>query len=187
VVARVAYQGEAGAFSELAVAQMWGQDAISIPSATFEDVLRAVSTGAADFGVIPVENTTIGTVPGSSEAIHSFPALRAVDETVVAVHHCLLALPDATLERLEAALSHPAALAQCRAFLARHPRVRPVDFYDTAGAAREIAARGDPRLAAIAGRHVAARFGLVVLAPDIADSPDNFTRFVAVALSTAAP
>jgi prephenate dehydratase len=180
---RVAFQGEAGAFSELAATQMWGGGGTVtiVPSPTFEAVLRAVESGAADYGVIPVENTTIGPVPGSREALAAFPGLVSVDETVVAVRHCLLALPGATFETLARVLSHAAALAQCRTFLVRHPHLEVVEFYDTAGAAREIARLGDPRAGAIAGRHVADRYGLRVLVADIADSLENFTRFVAVA------
>ncbi len=178
---RVAIQGEAGAFSEVAAAQMWGAAMDIVPSMTFDDVLRAVESGAADCGVIPVENTTIGTVPGSREALAAFPDLVPVDETVVAVRHCLLALPGATLATLERVMSHSAALAQCRTFLARHPQLAPLEFYDTAGAAREVARRGDPRTAAIAGRHVAERHGLRVVVADIADSLENFTRFIAIA------
>ncbi len=178
---RVAFQGESGAFSELAATQMWGGSVHFVPSTTFEDVLRAVDAGAADYGVIPVENTTIGAVPGSREALAAFPGLIPVEETVVAVRHCLLSLPGSTLDSLERVLSHAAALAQCRTFLARHPHLEPVEFYDTAGAAREVARRADPHAAAIAGRHVAERYGLHVVVADIADSLENFTRFVAVA------
>lgn len=178
---RVAFQGESGAFSELAAIEIWGPDLTFVPLATFADVLHAVATGAADYGVIPVDNTTIGPVPESREALAAFPDLDTIDETVVAVRHCLLSLPGVPLNAIRQVLSHPAALAQCRTYLARHPHFTPVDFYDTAGAAREVGERRDPRSAAIAGRHVADRFGLVVTAADIADSPDNFTRFVAVA------
>jgi prephenate dehydratase len=178
---RVAYQGESGAFSELAAIQIWGPDLDFVPSATFTDVLRSVATEAADLGVIPVENTTIGPIPDSREALAAFPQIETLTETVVAVRHCLITLPETKFDAIREVLSHPAALAQCRTFLTSHPHLTPTDFYDTAGAAREVARRQDPHAAAIAGRHVAERYGLVILKADIADSLDNFTRFVAVA------
>lgn len=180
-VARVAYQGEPGAYSELAATQMWGPGIEVVPSATFEDVLRAVATGAADYGVIPVENTVIGPVPGSEDALAAFAALTIVRETIVVINHCLLALPATRLEAVDEVLSHPAALAQCQRYLARHPHMRPVAFFDTAGAAHEVADRANARVAAIAGAHVASRYDLAILAADIADHHDNRTRFVGVA------
>jgi prephenate dehydratase len=177
---RVAFQGELGAFSELAVAQLWGAEAEPIPYREFEDVLRAVADGAVDAGVLPVDNTTIGAVPGSAAALAAFPALVRVDETVVAVRHCLLAPSGVAFGAIRCVRSHPAALAQCGRFFREHSWLEPVAANDTAGAARELASGHDGATAAIASRGAAERYGLVVLAENIADTLENYTRFVAV-------
>jgi prephenate dehydratase len=180
---RVAFQGELGAFSELAVAQLWGPQAEPVPCREFDDVLRAVAEGAVDAGVIPVENTTVGRIPGSAEALRAFPTLVQVDETVVRVHPCLLAPKGIGIRDLRRVHSHPAALAQCSRYFHDHPWLEAVRTYDTAGAARDVARHHDGVTGVIAGRPAAVRYGLAVLEEDIADTRDNDTRFVAVSRS----
>lgn len=181
---RVAFQGELGAFSELAVAQLWGPQADPVPYREFDDVLRAVADGAVDAGVIPVENTTIGRIPGSAEALLAFPTLVHADETLVRIRPCLLAPKGVSVRDLRRVHSHPAALAQCSQYFRDHPWLAAVPSYDTAGAARDIAQHHDGTTGAIAGRPAAARYGLAVLEDDIADMRDNYTCFVVVRRGT---
>src|SRR5579884_3911246 len=108
-------------------------------------------------------------------------ALAVVGEVVSAVRHCLLGVPGAATGAVRRVLSHPVALAQCERFLGRLAGVEVVAFYDTAGAAAEVARRADPALAAVAGRLAARRYGLAVLAEGIEDEPHNQTRFLFVA------
>ena len=178
---RVAFQGAPGAYSEDAIAALWGDAATSVPAHTFGDVTRAVVVGAVDAAVIPVENSLVGPVTAALDAIAEAPSLRSIGEVVVPIHHCLLAPPGSSLGTLERAESHPLALAQCRTFFSRHPGITPVEAFDTAGAAAQVAERGDRRHGAIAGRRAAERYGLQVLLEGVEDDPENCTRFVAVA------
>jgi prephenate dehydratase len=180
---RVAFQGELGAFSEQGVRQLWPDGAEPVPMREFIDVARAVERGDVELGLLPIENTLAGSVIGTYDALFACDALYVVAETVVPIHHCVLALPGATLDSLRTVASHPVALAQCERFLRAHPRLVAHATYDTAGAAREVAARGDPTAAAIAGRTAADRYGLTVVATDVEDRPDNQTRFLAIARS----
>lgn len=177
--ARVAFHGERGAFSEEAVCALW-PEAWPAPRGSLAAVLRDVETGAADAGVLPVENTVAGGVVASYDALASASGVHAVAETVLAVEQCLLAPPGAALEQLTSIESHPVALMQCAAFLGRLPRVRQLAATDTATAARDVAAAGDRTRAAIAGRRAAARYGLAILAAHIEDRRDNQTRFLGV-------
>ena len=180
---RIAFQGELGAFSEQAIAQLWPDETLPVPMRDFIDVARAVEDGDAELGLLPIENTLAGSVIGSYDAIAACPALHVVAETVVAIHHCVLAPRGATLASVRTVESHPVALAQCARFLREHSWLEARASYDTAGAASDVAARGDETSAAIAGRPAAERYGLQILAADIEDRPDNQTRFLAIARS----
>ena len=183
---RVAFQGELGAYSEEAVQRLFGDEAQPVAMRENRDVTRALAAGDVEYGVLPLENTLAGTVAASYDAIVAEPALRVRAECALPIHHCLLALPGATLDGIASVESHPVALAQCRAFLERHPHAVPRAAYDTAGAARDVARAGDRTRAAIAGRAAARRYGLEPLALDIEDRPDNRTRFVALGREPAA-
>jgi prephenate dehydratase len=176
-------QGERGASTDLAVEQVWGSGACRVVCWDFAGVVRAVRSGAAQFGVVPVENTIIGAVPGAAEAIAD-ASIEVEGHVELPIAHCLLGPPGTSLTTLRAVYSHPAALAQCRQFLDRHGWVG-VESYDTAGAAREVAARRRRCEAAIAGAHCAERYGLEVLVPDVGDRPDNRTRFALLARAAA--
>jgi prephenate dehydratase len=179
-ILRVAFQGEPGAFSEEAVAKLWPH-AEPVPSRTFVDVVRATSTGKADAGVLPVENTVAGGVVAAYDALANAPDLHAVAETILKIRQCLMAPAGATLDSILVVESHPVALAQCEVYLSRLPNVRAQAASDTASAARVVAESRDPRRAAIASRRAASRYGLVILADHIEDRPDNQTRFLAIA------
>ena len=176
----VAFQGELGAFSEEAVHRFFGDSVEPVPSRGFAEVGDAVVAGTVDFGLLPIENSLAGSVVGSYDVL-ARGGLEVLGEVVTPIHHCLLALPGTALEKITHVLSHPVALAQCQRFLQTHPSMEAVVFYDTAGAAREVALAADPRRAAIAGRGAATRYGLEVLAGDIEDRTDNQTRFLVVA------
>lgn len=176
----VAFQGELGAFSEEAVHRFFGEGADPIPRRGFAEVGRAVASGEVDFGLLPIENSLAGSVVGSYDVL-SGGELAVVGEVVTPIHHCLLGPAGGGIEDVTHVLSHPVALAQCQRFLLTHPAMEAVVFYDTAGAAREVAAGGGRERAAIAGRGAAARYGLEIIAEDIEDRHDNQTRFLVVA------
>jgi monofunctional chorismate mutase len=177
---RVAFQGDRGAYAESAIAEIWRHPVEQIPVPTFSGAVRAVEEGEADACVIPVENSIVGRVEAGWQALAAYPHLRTIGEALVPVRHCLLAPKGATLQGLRTASSHPVALAQCGRFFEQHPWIKASKSFDTAGAAREIAERGDPSHAAIAGRAAAERYGLTILEEGVQDTRDNHTRFIAV-------
>jgi prephenate dehydratase len=181
---RVAFPGERGAYSEDAVAAMW-PGAAPVPARYPVDVAHAVVTGDVEAGILPVENSLAGSVVASYDALAECNELHAVAERVVRIRHCLVAASGATLESIEVVESHPVALAQCTAFLARHPRFELRAATDTGRAARDVAEAGDPRRAAIAGLAAAQRYGLCVLAAGTEDRADNQTRFLAISRTPA--
>lgn len=177
---RIALQGELGSFSDEAIQQLWGGDVERLPYRDFADVTAAVASGIADRGVLPIENTIVGSISQSHDALSAMAGLFVVAETVVAVHHCLLASHNTTFDRVTTVLSHPVALAQCGKYFAEHPQLEVHPVYDTAGAAMDVSRVDDPQLAAVASRRAAAHYDLAILHADIEDRPDNQTRFIAI-------
>ena len=176
---RVAFQGDRGAYAEGAIEQIWRHPVEAIPYPTFMATVRAVEHGDADACVVPVENSIVGRVDAGWQALAAHPQLRNVAEVSVPVRHCLMAPRGATLEGLRSAASHPVALAQCTRFFEQHEWIKSTKSFDTGGAAREVAERGDITQGAIASHAAAERYGLAVLEEGIQDSRDNYTRFVA--------
>lgn len=178
-VPRVAFQGEPGAFSEEAVREYFGAGAVPVPCREFRHVGEALRSGATDYALLPIENTLAGAVVGSYDVLAG-GGVEIIGEVIRPIRHFLLGVPGATLSGIRRVLSHPVALAQCTRFLAEHPEIEAVAVHDTAGAAREVAERGDPTIAAIAPRGAADRYGLDPIAGDLQDRSDNQTRFLAL-------
>lgn len=201
---RVAFQGEPGAFGELAIVRRWRSEAQPVAVPTFGAVIDHVVDGTSDFAVLPVWNSTVGDVHDARAALRAQEhRVEVWDEVVTPVRHALLARPGASLDTVRWAGSHPVALGQCARFFACHPTIAAIPAYDTAGAARELdrfAARDVPDepnapgstcrpwfadlpvttldvLGVVASATVAARYGLVVLDDGIQDDPENATRF----------
>lgn len=175
---RVAIQGELGSFSHQAARRML-PGATILPCATSPEVFEAVARGRAGAAVIPIENSLAGAV-----AEH-FDLLLAHDlwierESLLRIEHNLIAAPGVKLAGMRRVFSHPVALAQCREFLARHPRLQPVPFYDTAGSVKHVMEAGLRDAAGIAGRQAASVYGARVLRAGIEDDKKNFTRFFLV-------
>lgn len=180
----VAYQGVPGAFSELAIRGIWGDAATPLSCQAFHDVARAVLERRAHVGVIPVENSIAGRVASGVDAI-TRTGLRVIGEHELRIELCLLGIPGTTLQSLRTAESHPVALRQCAAFLAAHPALEAREAFDTAGAARDVAAAGDPTRAAVASASAGSAYGLEIVRQGIQDVDDNTTRFALVALQGA--
>jgi prephenate dehydratase len=172
---RVAYQGEPGAYSERAVLAAF-PDAEPMPCETIRFTFSRVTSGEADFGVVPVENSQAGSVNETYDLLLRSSLVKLVGEVVIRVDHALLAPPGARLEGIERAYSHWQALAQCEEFLTTH-HIDPVPVHDTAGGARMVAERAAMDEAAIASVEAGTRLGLTVLAEHIQTHPDNFTKF----------
>ena len=177
---RVAFQGIAGAYSEEAIRQHLGPTVASLPCRTLADVLSAVESREADYGMLPVENAVAGSVPQSYELLMSHD-LRICAEVILHVRHMLLALPGAQLADLRRVRSHPQALAQCQRYLERHG-LQPEPAFDTAGSARDLASHPEPGVAAIASEWAAELYGFQILDRNIEDLPFNYTRFFLLAL-----
>lgn len=177
---RVAFQGEPGAFSEEAVHCVF-EDAQPHPCPTFEDVFEAVEDSVVDRGVVPIENAVFGSVRVNYDNLRTH-AVTIIGELQLRIHHCLMAPEGASLDTLEVVRSHQQALGQCRDWLRTHvPGATPEATPDTAGAARAVAAAGDPTVAAVASHRAAERYDLVVLAEGLQDDVQNFTRFLVLA------
>lgn len=181
----VAFQGELGSFSEQAVARWWNGLAVLLPQRDSQRVIDAVDRGAADFGVLPVANTIAGEVVENSAAIAANPRVREEGSLTLDIVPCLLALPGATLPTIRTVASHPVALAQCSTFFAKHPHLNPVESYDTAGAARDVAAHGSLTEAAIASPGAAGLYGLEVLCGNVSDTAVNQTTFAIISVEGA--
>jgi len=175
---KIAFQGELGAHSHLAITEAY-PDAEPLPCATFEDALAAISSGEAALGMIPIENSVAGRV---ADIHHLLPAsgLYIVAEWFLPVRHQLMAVKGVTLKDIKSVESHVQALGQCRRII-RKLGIKPVVAGDTAGSARDISERGDKSSAAIASRLAAQIYGLNILAEDVEDEAHNTTRFVVLA------
>jgi chorismate mutase/prephenate dehydratase len=176
---RVAIQGETGSYSEEAARMLFGDTLAIIGFEDFESAFLAVRHGGADHAVIPIENKIVGDIVAPRELMRS-GGYRVYDRVVIEVRHVLAGTGDATLERIESIRSHVEALKQCRLFLDSLGDVRKIICADTASAAREIVAEGDPVNAAICSRRAADIYGARIICENIADDPDNRTTFVVI-------
>jgi len=175
---KISFQGEPGANSHIAITEAY-PDATPLPCATFEDALAAISSGEADLGMIPIENTLAGRV---ADIHHLLPRsnLFIIGEWFLPIRHQLMAPRGATLEGIRVVESHVHALGQCRNII-RRLGIKPIVAADTAGSARAVAELNDPTRAAIASRLAAEIYGLDILAEDVEDERHNTTRFVVLA------
>jgi prephenate dehydratase len=170
----VAYQGEAGAYSEEGALGLF-PDADLHPRTTIRKVFEAVEVGRADYGLVPIDNSQAGSINETYDLFLKH-GLHLVGETIVRVDHCLLSLPGTKMGELKEVISHPQAIAQSEEFLsALDVSIRAE--YDTAGAARRISEDKMTTTGAIASRRAADLYGLEVLAEHIQTYPDNYTRF----------
>jgi prephenate dehydratase len=177
----VAYQGEPGAYSEEA-AHLLFPGADLEPLRTLHQVFDRVASGAVRAGVVPMENSQAGSINDTYDLL-ARGEVHIVGEAVIRVDHALLALPGTAIDDIRRVASHPAALAQCQEFLGGLPEgVEVVPVYDTAGAAKRIAEGRHAGEAAVASERAGDVYGLEALAYKIQDTPDNFTRFAAVAV-----
>jgi len=172
----VAFQGTQGAYSEQALRQYFGSDVEPYPCPTLNDLFMAIQSRQVQYAVMPIENALAGAVSQAYELLMDYDVLIQA-EVYLHVHHALLAPPGQTIEDLHFVRSHPQALAQCDQFLRRH-NIKPVPWYDTAGAARDLAADPTPGVGAIASELAGELYKLNALATQIEDVSFNFTRFL---------
>jgi len=172
---KVAFQGEKGAYSEMAVYTFFGKNAEVLPCRDFKGVFENVDKQDAEYGVVPIENSLEGSVNQTYDLFLKYN-LKVKGEVIVRVSHCLLANRDTKLEQVKTVYSHPQALAQCRNFLERS-QWELIPTYDTAGSAKMLKEKALKDAAAIASERAAELYGLTILAREIEDTPNNYTRF----------
>ncbi len=177
---RVAYPGPAGTNTEAAAERLFPDEVELIALPTFSAVVHETSSGDVDFGVLAIESSLAGPVAETHDLLYG-SALAIANETVLPIHHLLLAVSAVPLEEIRIVRSHPMALDQCRALLASMPWAIAIATPTTSDAAAQLAERGDPSEAAIASSRAAARYGLEILRNEVGDHPEAYTRFVAVA------
>jgi len=181
----IAYQGVKGAFSYMTALKEFGEDNNFRGLQTFKEVFELIDCEEADYAVIPIENSLIGSIYENYDLLNIYE-VRIIGEYFTKIEHCLLTFSTSheqgseRLKRIKKVLSHPKALEQCSCFFQRHPWIEAVVYMDTAAAAAEIASNGDPTWAAIASASAAELYGLEILKKGIEDDPKNYTRFVTV-------
>jgi prephenate dehydratase len=175
----VAYPGREGAHSAAACDRLF-PDAELVPLPSFSDVIEAASAGAVDYGVLPIESSLVGPVAETHDLLYG-STLSITGEAVIPIRHCLVGPEVVPLERVREIRSHPVALDQCRMLLAAMPWATAVACGTTADAAAAVAELGDPSVAAIASERAAKLYGLTVIAGDVGDHKEAYTRFVSVA------
>jgi chorismate mutase/prephenate dehydratase len=175
-VTKVSFQGELGAYSEEAAIKEFGPKVNTIPHQNLPEVFESVSKGESDAAVVPIENSLEGAVNETYDLLLE-RALLVTGEVKLRIEHCLIARPDSKLSGIKTVLSHPQALAQCRAnLIALGVETRP--FYDTAGSVKFIAQSSDDSVAAIASARSARVYGMKILRTHMEDSEINYTRFL---------
>lgn len=184
--ARVAFQGERGAFSEEAAVKLLGEEISLVPRPTFEAAFSAIRDGVADYILAPIENSLAGSVHRSFDLLVD-SRLNILAEVIIPIAHNLIAAPGAKFEEIAVVESHPVALAQCEQFFSAHPRLKRIATEDTAGSVREVVRSGDHSRAAIAGRRAAEIYGGVILREHLEDNRENYTRFLLLSESAAVP
>ncbi len=177
---RVAFQGEAGAFSGEAAHRLLGYSIDLIPYATFEEMFAAVENESCDLCIAPIENSLFGSVYQNYDLLLEHN-LQIVGETKLRIVHNLIVSPGTKLDEIRRVYSHLVALGQCRRFFNKHPEMVPIAAYDTAGSVKMIIERREEGSAAIAGAEAAGIYGADVLISGIEDDRQNYTRFFLLA------
>jgi len=181
----VAFQGEIGAYSEQAAFNFFSPSAQVKPCESLDDVFKAVEQGTVSFGIIPIENSLEGSISRSYDLLLD-SSLRVCGETELRVIHYLIANAEVPLDSIKRVYSHPQALGQCQAFL-RHLDFELIPTYDTAGSVKMIKEKGITDGAAIASTRAAEIYGMHIIAREIEDNPNNFTRFFILAKQDSPP
>ena len=177
---KVAFQGRHGAYSESVAFHLLGKDVETIPADTFEDLHRMVQSGKVNYGIIPIENSTTGSVLENYDLLLKY-RLPIISELKLQIDHCLIALKGEKIETLTQVISHPQALEQCSNFFESQPQIEKKPFFDTAGSVEKIAGKQLRGVGGIASAFAAEYYGLDVLKNPLANFPGtNSTRFFAI-------
>lgn len=173
----VTFQGIEGSFSHQAVNKVFHSKVTLLPEDTFEDAFYAISNGKAQYGVLPIDNSSTGPISEVYDLLYKYN-LHIIGETYIQVEHHLLGLKDSSIDMIEEVYSHPQAIKQCKRFLKCYPKWRIIPYYDTAKSAKFIMEQNNPSLSAIGSMEAAKLYNLKILKRDIHDNSLNFTRFL---------
>ena len=176
---RIVYQGVEGAYSQSAVMEYFGENANMFHCETFHDAMTMIADGAADYAVLPIENSSAGIVSQNYDMLAEFENY-VVGEVTIRIDHCLLGLPGANIDDIDTVYSHAQGFMQCERFLDEHRSMQTFETQNTAVAAKKVMTEGDIHHAAIASRSCSKLYGLDILAEDISLNSHNFTRFIVV-------
>jgi prephenate dehydratase len=175
---KIAIQGEPGSFSHEAAMNLVA-DAVIVPFSLSADAFAAVVDESVAAAAIPIENSLAGSVSEHFDLLLTHDVV-VVRETLLRIRHNLIAISGTRIGEIDRVFSHPVALAQCRRFLAEHPRMESYAFYDTAGSVKQLVELRDRHAGAIASEAAARYYGAQILQAGIEDNPENFTRFFLV-------
>jgi len=182
---KVAFQGEIGAYSESAVYSFFGSSVEVKPCKNLSEVFESVKKGEIPYGVVPIENSIEGSVNQTYDLFLEYD-LKVCGEIILKIVHCLIAHPGTKLNQIKTVYSHPQALAQCRKFLEKLG-CRLISTFDTAGSVKMIKEEGLKDAGAIASQRAAEIYGMKVLAKEIGDTPNNYTRFFVLSKQDSPP
>lgn len=172
---QIAIQGEPGSFSHEAAGKI-APEATILPCTLSADVFRALSQKEVETAVIPIENSLAGSVVEHYDLLLKYD-VAIQGESLLRIRHNFISVPGSSIERIQRVYSHPVALAQCRNFLEQHPAIEAIPFYDTAGSVKQLMELRDRNAAAIASAQAAEYYEGEILAANIEDNAENFTRF----------
>lgn len=175
----IAFQGEHYAFSDIAAKKFLGENANCFPRESFEQVFQSVRDKNPSLGIIPIENTTSGSIHRNYDLLLE-NNVHIVGEVNLRIELHLIAPPGIEMSSIRSVYSHPAALEQCRNFLSQHKQIKIIPSYDTAGSVKIIAEKGLRDAAAIASHQAAQDYQMVILQEEIEDFKQNFTRFLII-------
>ena len=175
---KIAIQGEPGSFSHEAALKLVPEGVIA-PHSLSADVFAALVNRDVDAAVIPIENSLAGSVSEHFDLLLTHD-VKVDRETLLRIRHNLIGISGTTIADIDRVFSHPVALAQCRRFLAAHPKMEAYSFYDTAGSVKQLVELRDHHAAAIASEAAAEYYGAHILEGGIEDNPENYTRFFLV-------
>lgn len=176
----VVYQGVEGAYAHIAALKSFPDDCRFSHVRTFKDAMDAVIDGSADYAVLPIENSSQGSVSDNLDLLVRYPQLVILGSCELKIQHALMGIRGAKLSGIRKVYSHPQALGQCSAFLERHPEIEAVPVLNTAVAARRTAEENDPSAAALASEISAELYGLHILKTAVNENSSNTTRFIIV-------
>lgn len=184
VVQKVAFQGEPGAYGEIATLSYFPK-AEPLPAKSFQNVFEYLESGTVDFAVIPIENSIEGSVNETYDLLLN-TNMVVCGEIYQQIRHCLIINPGVDSSKMRSVYSHPQALAQCRAYL-QNKNLEPIPTYDTAGAVKMIKENRIKDAAAIASERAANLYGMEILEEGIEDKKNNYTRFLVLSKSASEP